>query len=181
MLVFFRRISPLKIVKEHFSGLTDDSKEGEPVSKIEVTLVVLLPAIVAFALVYLKGGIGSQLNGNIVTGFSILAGLLANTTVLLITRYDAIGDSERGAYSPKRTLIRETFYHSSYGLLLCLFCIIFSMTYEIIKSNHYNLWGMHLELSKIWSFLILYLVFSFIHTVFVVLKRFTRVIDGDLN
>lgn len=173
------RISPIPIIKGHFQAFRDKSNENGSLCWFEIVLVILIPAALSFGVVFLDGEISSVLNTNILTGFSILSGMLANMAVLLVSGYDGI--SEKGRNHPRRSLIRETFFHASYGFILSLLCVLFTITYEMVKSKSFPLFFPHLSVGLLWSFFILFLVFSFIHTALMIVKRFAKVINDHLS
>lgn len=128
MFNFFDKINPCIIIKTHFETLTDDRKEK--VSLLECILTLLIPIGISLLLIKASIKIDTSFITNLLTAFSIFAGLLLNLLVLV---YSLIQPSKEE--SQKIKVLKHTFSNISFGVLLSIILVIVGLIYDPIVKN----------------------------------------------
>ena len=164
MTTFFERINPTKIILNHFRTLYNASTQK--VDWIEVFLVSVGPWLASGFMIYKKVTINEDLANILFAAFAITGGFLINALVVLTDKSHQLRtespDEER------LSLLRETFYNTSFGVLVCVFSVIFCAAYPFLSNG---------IVQNIFTFCIFSFAFLFVHTLLMVIKRLNRIFE----
>lgn len=166
-MMLFRRISPSKIISNHFETLYDEGQEGEVNFWSEIVPLLLIATFIALVLIiYFKITINEKVITYFIGAFSVVGGFLINALMVLAEKR---GDnSGAGASSTKDKLLRETFYNTSFGVLICLVINLLCILYPLFDS---------LKWQELMSGVIYFLTTLFFHTLLMVVKRINKVFE----
>lgn len=150
------------IVKDHFRTLRNFGTEKIELSSVSINFV--LPAIIAAIFVYFVLIIRNAEFDVILTAFSVFAALLLNLMILLysvLNRESEKKDEQKNKM--KMRLLKETYSNIEFSVLTSVIIIVIILLMLFIPYNFY------FDLTA--SFIVYYLIFVFITTLFMVLKR----------
>jgi hypothetical protein len=168
MFSLFERISPAKIVLKHFETLYN-AKTAKINWICEVIPLLLFAIAVSFYLPFkLEVIIDSKISPYILGGFSVAGGFLINSLMVLAEKQS--DKTEIKAADQNNKLLKETFYNTSFGVLICLLATLVCIVYPISKNV---LW------MSVLSGFIYFLTIFFFHTVLMVIKRLSKIFDPD--
>lgn len=167
MFKFFERINLLNIVLKHF-GTLYNAQNDKPNIYSEIIPLLVLPWLLGYFLVYqLDIIIDKNISTYLFGGYSVAGGFLINALMVLADKYHHTKNQTPN--DEQECILKETFYNTSFGVLICLLSVILSSIYALIQSD---------LLSQIFSVLIYGLSFLFIHTLLMVIKRLNKVFDS---
>jgi amino acid transporter len=156
------KFSVNRIVSDHISTLRINGTDNRDWSAIFTNFI--LPLIVAILFIYYGIIIVSREFTVILTAFSVFAALLLNLMILVfsIVNREKEKDEEKRDIM-KIQLLKETYENIQFTVLTSVIIIVVILFMLFIPFNTY--------LALILSFVVYYLVFVFIVTLFMVLKR----------
>ena len=167
MFKFFERINLLKIVLKHFGTLYNAQNDKLNVYS-EIIPLLVLPWLIGYFLVYhFQITINKDISTYLFGGYSVAGGFLINALMVLADKYHHTKNQTPN--DKQECILRETFYNTSFGVLICLLSVIFSSVYALIQNE---------TLSQIFSIIIYGLSFLFVHTLLMVIKRLIKVFDN---
>ncbi|WP_306026759.1 MULTISPECIES: hypothetical protein [unclassified Allomuricauda] len=158
------KINIKQIIKNHLATLVNDNSKKPEFSDWLTFLII--PAVVAGVLVYLKIELSERAINIVITTLSILVGLLFNVIVILfdILKRD---NSER----IKNELLKQLLTNISYSIFISLFIIFLTvMTFFKIE-----IWV------TICTFLVYFFLSHFSLTVLMILKRVYALFLNEMN
>lgn len=150
------------IVKDHFRTLRSFRTEKIELSSVSINFV--LPAIVATIFVYFELMIRNTEFDVILTAFSVFAALLLNLMILLysvLNRESEKKDEQKNKI--KMRVLKETYSNIEFSVLTSVIIIVIILLMLFIPYYFY------FDLTA--SFIVYFLIFVFITTLFMVLKR----------
>jgi hypothetical protein len=172
----FSKISTAPIIRDHFKTMV--SYRTKKVAIKDIFLFFILPFIIAFALVYLRVQLSRNIINILITSFSIFAALLFN---LLLILFDIIHDDRNYENADKIEAINEIHSNVSFCILISIVSIsillISSLDFQFVALIQ-NYRGV---LTSILSTFVYFLVFLFIMTIFMVLKRVHILLQNQLK
>ena len=164
------------VISNHLKTLKDQRKNKY--SLYDIVFSFVAPLVIAILLSSFGHPITTSSVGVIVTAFSVFAAFLLNILVVLFTMFerakDDNGDSQKSYNSDlKRIVIKETYHNISFALLLSIFIVVL-MILLILLPSIYLLTDL---LAGIGDFLI----FIFIATILLILKRINAIISKEFT
>ena len=164
----FDKINVAKIVRDHVATLK--SFETDKYRSSDFILFFFFPLLLSGILVYFKFILGKDFINILATSLSIFAALLLN---LLLLIYDILRKSDKTDinYKLKATFLKEIYANISFCILISILTIVFL----IIASLDIK------ELESILAFVIYSLVFVFVLTLFMVLKRVHILLSKEVS
>jgi hypothetical protein len=167
-ILLFSRISPLKIITNHFETFYD-ARDKKFTILTEIIPLLIIGALIAYFLPYqFSIVIGKEMSPYIIGGFSVAGGFLINSLMVLAEKRTCKKDI--APEEPDSKLLKETFYNTSFGVLICLLATLSCILYPISEAV---VW------TQILSSIIYFLTTLFFHTVLMVLKRLSKIFDPD--
>ena len=164
-MLILDRINPCTIVKNHFCTLYH-AGTGK-VAKLEVVIHLAAPFILGAFLSFCKKIYVTQsMSESLFNGFAIMGGFLISASFVLAEKRDASKkDKPNDSYEE---ILKETFYNTSFGILLCFLSVIFCAIYPLFLDDK----GMPItSAGYFFSGLIFSLSAMFLLTILIVLKR----------
>ncbi|MGP6220959.1 hypothetical protein [Caldiplasma sukawensis] len=161
------KFSVFRIVVDHFNTLYDYKKSNDDKiarDYLSIFINFILPLLVAVLFIWFRIFIKQSEFTVILTAYSVFAALLLNLMILVFS----IVNREREKPSEKRdtkkiNLLRETYENIQFTVLISVLIIFLILLMLFIPSDYY--------LVAIFSFWVYYLIFVFLVTLFMVLKR----------
>jgi len=146
-------INILPILKKHFESLKKDAHTANI-----IVLFFVIPLIISYGFLHYNLLISKGIVSSLISALSILIGFIMNVLILLIR-------TEKEEKHIRNELIEHVCYNALYelitGLLILMLCILTAIIYP--KANYTTLWWL--------SFVIYFLTFNFLFTLFMVAKR----------
>ena len=165
MINFFQRLNLVKIVTNHFSTFYSDSTKT--INWLELLIVIVLPfAIAAYLIFPNETELSEDTVQSLFQAFAIMGGFLINTLVVLTDKKQKY--KEGRLCLDQYILLKETLYNTSYGVLLCIICVILCAMHSFLIATSYL---------NLLNFLILATCFAFIHTLLMVIKRLNKIFE----
>jgi len=180
-LLFLKKANNTKInVKDIIYGhlkTLRNYQTGEYSIKDLLTFFIF-PLIISILLT-LKSVVSKEGIQIILTVFSIFAGLLFNFLLLImdigrrVKRQGATATVDAKKQNATEELIRETYCNVSFSILASLFIVCFSLVFVVGITN--------VIIKCIVSIILYWLIFVFIMTLFMILKRIFRLLNNEFN
>lgn len=164
------KFSVNKIIRDHINTLYDERTKKK--DKTAIFANFILPLIVAILFIYFRIIILSSEFTVILTAFSVFAALLLNLMILvfsIVNREKEKGDDKRDM--KKINLLKETYENIQFTVLISVIIIVLILLMLFIPFN--------IILDLVLSFATYYLIFTFIVTLFMVLKRTHSIMSGE--
>ncbi|KAA3615837.1 MAG: hypothetical protein D8M58_22320 [Calditrichaeota bacterium] len=156
-----------KIISDHFT--TFKKYKTQEVNYLDYIVFIVLPLICSTLLIYFKVVITKELSSILITALSIFAALLFN---LLLLVYDIINKNNHSDNALKQRFLKEIYSNISYSILVSIFSVI------ILIGNYYFSCGIiYLTINLIGYFFI----FSFVLTLFMILKRIHILLSKEFS
>lgn len=164
----FDKINATKIVRDHVATLK--SFDTDKYSSSDFLLFFFFPLLLSGILVYFKFILSKDFINILATSLSIFAALLLN---LLLLIYDILRKSEKtdSNYKLKAKFLKQIYANISFCILISIVTIVFL----IIASLNIK------QLESILAFGIYSLVFIFVLTLFMVLKRVHILLSKEVS
>jgi hypothetical protein len=171
------RFNFIGIIKNHIETLYDIHHQKKKYNWWDIALCFVVPIPIAGSLSYKNIFLGTNIT-HIVTVFAIFTGLFLNLLILIFDLAKKVenipekltGDKERK--QEKLKLYQQTFHNMAFGVLVSILIVVFSLIYVFIKEIHIG--------NLIVSFIVYYLIWIILLTLFMVLKRFNTLVKSDL-
>lgn len=163
----FDKINAIEIIQEHFHTLKSN-KTGK-ISASDIFLFFIIPLFISLLLTHLNILLDKDIVNTMATSSSLFAGLLLNLLLLVFDLTDKIGDDE-----PKiQEALKQLYLNISFSILVSILIILFLLAFFLNPSSNLYI--------KILSFLTYYLLFVFILTLLMVLKRIYKMLSRKFN
>lgn len=169
-MLFFERLNPFIIVKKHFETFYNAAEDNKP-CWIERSLHIAVPIAIGLLItIVFNVSITAEVNSALFNGFAIMGGFLINASFVLTEKRDT---ARKAAPNDKyEVLIRETFYNTSFGILICFTNVIFCSLYPLTLTDKGKDPSL---LNLLMNNLIYDLSILFVLTLLMVLKRLNRI------
>lgn len=144
----------------------------------DVLTFFIFPLIISILLT-MKSVVSKEGIQIILTVFSIFAGLLFNFLLLImdigrrVKQQGATATVDAKKQKATEALIKETYCNVSFSILVSLFIVCFSLIFVVGITN--------VVIKCIVSIVLYWLIFVFIMTLFMILKRIFRLLNNEFN
>lgn len=154
------KFSTSKIVSDHIKTLRNYSNGKRNLADYLINFV--LPFFLALFFIVFHRNLNQGIVGIIITAFSIFTGLLLNIMFMMysLLLQDSKSESRRG---DRTKLLKETYSNIQFSVLVSIIAIIIMLIYIFLPSEFL--------IDVVLSFLIYWLVFLFVTTLLIVMKR----------
>lgn len=179
MTALIERINPWKIIRNHFFTLKNDQINRFDIFEISFVYVIIPISILFLAGVCTK--LASKMPySDLLSVFAIMGGFLVNALVLLIDKRQAL---QQGTPTNQADLIKETFYNTSFGILICFVAVILCGlgTFTDEKDCLIRIYSQCWSSTQIINSFILIFSWWFIHTILMVIKRLNTVFERRIR
>lgn len=167
------KFSNLQILKDHVKTLRFNNSGGTDVPSIIMNFV--FPMILSFIFLYFHSFLQSSIITVLITVLSIFIALLLNLLFLMYSilsrrlhrenEENALQVEGKGISENKIRirLLKETYFNVQFSVLVCVYALIAVILYVLLPKEFY--------LDLVLGFIVYYLLFVFITTLLMILKR----------
>lgn len=162
-----------KIIIEHIRTLKD--YESGKYKRSDFFYSFVIPLVIAIILTVLNHPLTSNNVGVIVTAFSVFAAFLLNILVVLFTMVERARENVTNEYNKelRKAIVKQTYHNISFALLLSIFIVVLMVLIILLPSIPIVI----ACIAAIGDFLI----FVFITTILMILKRINSLISKELD
>lgn len=163
------------IISNHVKTLKN--QEEDKYSLYDLGFSFIAPLIIAVLLSIFGHPISTSSVGVIVTAFSVFAAFLLNILVVLFTMVERAkdGGNTQDTYNGdiKKTVIKETYHNISFALLLSIFIVVLTILLILLPTIYF--------ISNLIAGIGDFLIFIFIATILLILKRINAIISKEFT
>lgn len=173
----FSKINILGIVKDHIA--TMKNHDTEKTRYFDLIVFFYVPILISSVIFQFCPILGNGIPNALLISLSVFTALMLNLLMLIFnimqnTKNNHV-DSEKGNKKIKIDFLKEIYYNISFSILISLCSVIILILYSI------GVFEISIDIKLIFTLLTYYLIFIFILTIFMILKRVHVLISKEFD
>jgi len=157
----FALVDIREIIKKHYGTLMEDAK-----LRFIILIFLIIPLLTSGYFIWNEKLLTQNAVNTLITAFAIFTGLLLNVIFILFDIADKSWRSNAKIDEKRRKLLKHLYANSLYSLFISIIILILLVVTVISE-----LWNAKLSLLLTISILLYFLIFHFLTTLLMILKR----------